>query len=55
MLRLDVAVAEPGLDRLACVFEQHGGDPLNARPRNYYGIPAHPRIPEPTHWLVGGR
>jgi transcriptional regulator with XRE-family HTH domain len=54
VLRLDVAVAEPDLDRLGRVFEQHGSDRWNERLMEYYGMPAHPRMPGPMRWLVGG-
>jgi transcriptional regulator with XRE-family HTH domain len=54
VLRLDIAVAEPDLDRLARVFERHGGDRWNERLAEYFGAPAHPRIPGPMRWLFGG-
>jgi transcriptional regulator with XRE-family HTH domain len=54
VLRLDLAVAEPDLDRLARAFEQHGSDRWNERLMDYYGMPAHPRIPGPMRWQIGG-
>jgi transcriptional regulator with XRE-family HTH domain len=54
VLRLDVAVAEPDLDRLGRVFEQHRSDRWNERLMDYYGMPVHPRLPGPMRWLVGG-
>jgi transcriptional regulator with XRE-family HTH domain len=54
VLRLDIAVAEPDLDRLARAFEQHGADRWNERLMDYFGAVAHPRIPGPMRWLFGG-
>ena len=54
VLRIDLAVAEPDLDHLARAFEQYGGDRWNERLMDYYGAPAHPRMPGPMRWLFGG-
>jgi transcriptional regulator with XRE-family HTH domain len=53
VIRLDLAVAEPDLDRLARVFEAHGCDRWNERLLDYYGAPLHPRLPGPPRWLFG--
>lgn len=51
---LDVAVAEPDLNHVARAFEVYGGDRWNERLLDYYGAPAHPRLPGPMRWLFGG-
>jgi transcriptional regulator with XRE-family HTH domain len=53
VIRLDLAVAEPDLDRLARIFNSYQCDRWNDRLRDYYGAPVHPRLPGPMRWLLG--
>jgi transcriptional regulator with XRE-family HTH domain len=53
VVRLDLAVAEPDLDRLASVFEARTCDRWNESLMEYYGAAVHPRLPGPARWLLG--
>jgi transcriptional regulator with XRE-family HTH domain len=53
VIRLDLAVAEPDLDRLARVFDCRECARWNERLGDYYGAPVHPRLPGPMRWLFG--
>jgi hypothetical protein len=55
VVRLDLAMAQPDLDRLARVFERYGGERWNERLTDFYGAPAHPRLPGPMRWQFGGQ
>jgi transcriptional regulator with XRE-family HTH domain len=53
VVRLDLAVAEPDLDRLAHIFDSRRCDRWNEALMEYYGSPVHPRLPGPMRWLLG--
>jgi transcriptional regulator with XRE-family HTH domain len=53
VVRLDLAVAEPDLDRLGQIFESRECDRWNEHLLEYYGSPVHPRLPGPMRWLLG--
>jgi transcriptional regulator with XRE-family HTH domain len=53
VVRLDLAVAEPDLDRLAQIFDSRSCDRWNERLMEYYGSPVHPRLPGPMRWMLG--
>lgn len=53
VVRLDLAVAEPDLDRLADIFNSRTCDRWNERLMEYHGSPVHPRLPGPMRWLFG--